>query len=118
VYLVFTTNAFALLGLRALYFLLVGLLDRLVHLHYGLALVLGFIGVKLILHYVHGVWPAVPAIPTLMSLGVIVVVLSTVTLTSLRATRGRPPQSTRDSARLGQTCTASRTRADVSGSSG
>ena len=87
VYLVFTTNALALLGLRALYFLLVGLLDRLVHLHYGLALVLGFIGVKLTLHYLHGVWPSVPAIPTMLSLAFIVAVLATVTVTSLRATR-------------------------------
>jgi len=89
-YLVFTANAFALLGLRALYFLLIGLLDRLVHLKYGLALVLGFIGVKLILHYLHTVWSAVPEIPTMLSLGVIVVVLVVVTVTSLRATRAAP----------------------------
>ena len=87
-YLVFTANAFALLGLRALYFLLIGLLDRLVHLHYGLAVILGFIGVKLILHYVHTVAPAVPEVPTWLSLVVIVAVLAVVTLTSLRATRG------------------------------
>jgi tellurite resistance protein TerC len=86
-YLVFTTNAFALLGLRALYFLLVGLLDRLVHLHYGLAIVLGFIGVKLMLHYLHTVWSWVPEIPMLASLGVIVAVLTTTTLTSLYSTR-------------------------------
>jgi tellurite resistance protein TerC len=86
-YLVFTVNAFALLGLRALYFLLVGLLERLVHLHYGLAVVLGFIGIKLILHYLHTVWPAVPEIPTMLSLAFIVVVLAVVTVTSLRATR-------------------------------
>jgi len=52
-YLVFTANAFALLGLRALYFLVIGFLDRLVHLHFGLAAILAFIGVKLVLHYVH-----------------------------------------------------------------
>jgi tellurite resistance protein TerC len=86
-YLVFTANAFALLGLRALYFLLIGLLDRLVHLHYGLAVILVFIGVKLILHYVHTLSPAVPVIPTWLSLVVIVVVLAVVTATSLRATR-------------------------------
>jgi tellurite resistance protein TerC len=86
-YLVFTTNAFALLGLRALYFLLVGLLDRLVHLHYGLAVVLGFIGVKLMLHYLHSVWPAVPEIPLPLSLAVILGVLATTTVTSLRRTR-------------------------------
>lgn len=86
-YLVFTANAFALLGLRALYFLLIGLLDRLVHLHYGLAVILVFIGVKLILHYVHTLVPAVPGIPTWLSLVVIVAVLAVVTATSLRATR-------------------------------
>jgi len=92
-YLVFTTNAFALLGLRALYFLLTGLLDRLVHLHYGLAFLLGFIGVKLVLHYLHGVWPAVPAIPLPLSLAVIVGVLATTTITSLRSTRHRVPSN-------------------------
>ncbi len=86
-YLVFTTNALALLGLRALYFLLVGLLDRLVHLHFGLAVVLGFIGVKLILHYLHTVWAAVPEIPTLLSLPVILGILGVTTWTSLRQNR-------------------------------
>jgi TerC family integral membrane protein len=85
-YLVFATNAFALLGLRALYFVLQGALSRLVHLGYGLAAILGFIGVKLVLHWAHGVWSRVPEIPTLLSLGVIVAVLATVTVTSLRAT--------------------------------
>ncbi|TQS41518.1 TerC/Alx family metal homeostasis membrane protein [Cryptosporangium phraense] len=86
-YIVFTANAFALLGLRALYFLLIGLLDRLVHLHYGLAVVLAFIGVKLILHYAHTVWSWVPEIPTAVSLAVVVLVLAVTTVTSLRATR-------------------------------
>jgi tellurite resistance protein TerC len=88
-FLVFTTNAFALLGLRALYFVLQGALSRLVHLGYGLAAILGFIGVKLVLHWAHGVWAWVPEIPTLLSLVVIVAVLGLVTFTSLRATRGR-----------------------------
>ena len=88
-YLVFATNAFALLGLRALYFVLQGALSRLVHLGYGLAVILAFIGVKLVLHWAHGVWAGVPEIPTLLSLGVIVGVLATVTVTSLRATRRR-----------------------------
>jgi TerC family integral membrane protein len=88
-YLVFATNAFALLGLRALYFLLAGALSRLVHLGYGLAIILGVIGVKLVLHWAHDIWPGVPTIPTLAGLVIIVVVLATVTLTSLRATRGR-----------------------------
>ena len=91
-YLVFATNAFALLGLRALYFVLEGLLSRLVHLAYGLAVILAFIGVKLVLHWAHGEWPGVPEVPTLFSLGVIVVVLSIVTATSLYATRGSSRQ--------------------------
>jgi tellurite resistance protein TerC len=86
-YLVFATNAFALLGLRALYFVLHAALSRLVHLSYGLAAILGFIGVKLALHWAHGIWAWVPQIPTLASLAVIVGVLGVVTVTSLRATR-------------------------------
>ncbi|MFD2767025.1 TerC/Alx family metal homeostasis membrane protein [Micromonospora eburnea] len=88
-YLVFGTNAFALLGLRALYFVLHAALSRLVHLSYGLAAILAFIGVKLGLHWAHGIWPGVPQIPTLASLGVILGVLLLVTMTSLRATRGK-----------------------------
>ncbi len=88
-YLVFVTNAFALMGLRALYFVLEGALSRLVHLGYGLAAILAFIGVKLALHWAHGIWPATPEVPTLASLAVIVGVLGVVTVTSLRATRQR-----------------------------
>ncbi|MGL5829501.1 MAG: TerC family protein [Angustibacter sp.] len=87
-YLVFATNAFALLGLRALYFVLAGALSRLVHLGYGLAAILVFIGAKLALHWAHGIWPSVPEVPTLLSLGVIVSVLAVVTATSLLSTRG------------------------------
>jgi TerC family integral membrane protein len=87
-YLVFATNAFALLGLRALYFVLHAALSRLVHLSYGLAVILAFIGLKLGLHWAHGIWDSVPQIPTLASLGVIIGVLVVVTVTSLRATRG------------------------------
>jgi tellurite resistance protein TerC len=90
-YIVFTANAFALMGLRQLYFLLDGLLDRLVHLSYGLAVILGFIGVKLVLHAFHEYdqhWA--PDIGILPSLGVIVGTLVVVTLTSLRSTRARP----------------------------
>jgi tellurite resistance protein TerC len=86
-YLVFATNAFALLGLRALYFVLQGALGSLVHLGHGLAAILAFIGVKLVLHWAHGVWPGVPEIPTLLSLGVIVGILALVTATSLVAKR-------------------------------
>jgi tellurite resistance protein TerC len=86
-FLVFATNAFALLGLRALYFVLEGALSKLVHLGYGLAAILAFIGTKLVLHWAHGVWPQVPEIPTLLSLGVIVAILALVTVTSLYVTR-------------------------------
>lgn len=86
-FLVFATNAFALLGLRALYFVLAGALAALVHLGFGLAAILGFIGVKLVLHWGHTVWPAVPEIPTLASLGVIVGILGVVIATSMWATR-------------------------------
>ena len=86
-YLVFVTNAFALMGLRALYFVLAGALSRLVHLGYGLAAILAFIGAKLTLHWAHGIWPATPEVPTLASLAVIVVVLAVVTATSLWVTR-------------------------------
>ena len=86
-YLVFATNAFALLGLRALYFVLQGALSKLVHLGFGLAAILGFIGVKLVLHWAHGEWPSVWEVPTPLSLLVILAVLATVTGTSLYATR-------------------------------
>ncbi len=86
-YLVFVTNAFALLGLRALYFVLHDTLGRLRYLNYGLALILAFIGVKLIVHWAHGLWPAVPTVPTLLSLSVIIVVLAVVVAASLTAGR-------------------------------
>ncbi|OPZ52192.1 MAG: Inner membrane protein alx [bacterium ADurb.BinA028] len=86
-YLVFATNAFALLGLRALYFVLAGALASLAHLSHGLALILAFIGAKLVLHWAHGVWAWVPEIPTWLSLAVIVGILATVTVTSLLAAR-------------------------------
>ncbi|MEO6204563.1 MAG: TerC family protein [Mycobacteriales bacterium] len=89
-YIVFTANAFALMGLRQLYFLLDGLLDRLVYLSKGLAVILGFIGVKLILHAAHEYsWGQnwAPEIGTFTSLGVIVAVLVVTVVASLRATR-------------------------------
>ena len=86
-YLVFATNAFALLGLRALYFVLEGALSKLVHLGYGLAAILAFIGAKLVLHWAHLRWESVPEIPTLASLGVILGVLVVTTATSLAASR-------------------------------
>lgn len=86
-FLVFATNVFALLGLRALYFVLLGVLRKLRHLNHGLGVILAFIGIKLVLHWAHGVWAWVPEIPTLISLGVIVAVLITVTITSVYANR-------------------------------
>lgn len=86
-YLVFVTNAFALLGLRALYFVLEDALSKLVYLGFGLSVILGFIGVKLVLHWAHGVWPAVPTIPTLFSLGFILVTLAVTTVVSLRSSK-------------------------------
>ncbi len=68
-------------------------LQRLVHLPYGMAAILGFIGTKLVLHWAHGEWAAVPEIPTHWSLGVIVAILATVTVTSLRATRSGGPRA-------------------------
>lgn len=91
-YLVFATNAFALLGLRALYFVLEGALGKLIHLGYGLAAILGFIGVKLVLHWAHGIWEWVPVVPTLASLAVIIGILVTVVITSLVATRRQGDQ--------------------------
>jgi tellurite resistance protein TerC len=86
-YLVFATNAFALLGLRALYFVVEGALGSLRHLGHGLAAILAFIGVKLVLHWAHGVWTWIPEIPTLVSLGVIVGILALATTTSVIANR-------------------------------
>ena len=94
-YLVLTANVFALMGLRQLYFLLGGLLRRLVYLSYGLAVLLAFIGVKLIFHALHenelpfinGGEPVewAPEIPTLISLGAIVVILGVTAVASLVA---------------------------------
>jgi tellurite resistance protein TerC len=89
-YIVFAANAFALLGLRALFFLVTGLLDRLVYLSGGLALILAFIGVKLILHWGHGLDHRVPEITTAVSLAVIAVVLAVTTVASLIRSRRDP----------------------------
>ncbi|MGY1744879.1 TerC family protein [Blastococcus sp. SYSU D00695] len=107
-FLVFTANAFSLLGLRQLFFLIDGLLDRLVYLAYGLAVILGFIGAKLVIHALHtNELPfinggehvtAIPEVPTWLSLTVILVTLLVTTVASLardRRTRaaeaGAPP---------------------------
>ncbi|WP_375480131.1 TerC family protein [uncultured Jatrophihabitans sp.] len=87
-FIVYSSNAFAILGLRALYFLLAGLLARFHYLSKGLAIILGFIGVKLVLQASHKVISSsIPEIPSLVSLGVIVAVLTGAVVLSLR----RPP---------------------------
>jgi tellurite resistance protein TerC len=86
-YIVFTANAFALMGLRQLYFLIGGLLRKLVHLSYGLSVILGFIGVKLVLHALHEQGVHVPEISIPVSLGVICAVLVVTTFTSLYVSR-------------------------------
>ena len=98
VYLVFTATAFSLLGLRQLYFLIDGLLDRLIYLTYGLAAILGFIGVKLILHALHennvpfindGQPVEVVEISTGLSLTVIIGVLVVTVVASLTSPKGK-----------------------------
>jgi tellurite resistance protein TerC len=89
-YIVFVANAFALLGLRALFFLVAGLLDRLVYLSAALALILGFIGVKLVLHYLHLQNHSIPEISTGLSLCVIVVLLAGATAASVIKARKDP----------------------------
>ena len=89
-YIVFAANAFALLGLRALFFLVSGLLDRLVYLSTGLAVVLGFIGLKLVLHFAHLHSQAFPEISTGLSLAVIAAILAVTTVASLIKTRRDP----------------------------
>ena len=89
-FIVFTANAFALLGLRALFFLVSGLLDRLVYLSIGLSLILAFIGVKLVLHYGHLQDAAIPEVATSTSLLVIVVVLAITVVASLLKSRRDP----------------------------
>lgn len=98
-FLVFAANAFALMGLRQLYFLVGGLLDRLVYLHIGLGVILGFIGVKLVLQALHenslpflngGEQLAVPTVSIELSLSVIIAVLLVTTVTSLLKVRRDP----------------------------
>ena len=98
-FIVFTANIFALMGLRQLYFLLGGLMERLIYLKHGLSLILAFIGVKLILHAMHeNEVPFVnggehigwaPEIPTFVSLGVIVAIIVVATVASMVSPKGR-----------------------------
>jgi TerC family integral membrane protein len=89
-FIVFAANAFALLGMRALYFLVAGLLDRLVYLSVGLAVILAFVGVKLILQWAHSLSGAVPDVPVVASLAFIVGTLIVTTLASLWRIRREP----------------------------
>jgi tellurite resistance protein TerC len=100
-YIVFVANAFALLGLRAMYFLVAGLLDRLVYLSTGLAVILAFIGGKLILHWGHGIDERVPEITTPVSLVVIGIVLAVTTAASLVKVRRDPTARAHSGAVLG-----------------
>ena len=89
-FLVFTANAFALLGLRALYFLLKGLLDKLIYLSLGLSFILIFIGIKLMLTYAHEIFDSVPKISTPVSLAVIATILLISTIASLIKSKQSP----------------------------
>ncbi|MEH3140703.1 MAG: TerC family protein [Mycobacterium kyogaense] len=90
-FIVFAANAFALLGLRALFFLVKGLLDRLVYLSTGLSIILAFIGVKLVLHWGHvDINPNIPEVNTYLSLVVIIAILAITTVASLAKTRKDP----------------------------
>ena len=94
-FIVYTSNAFAILGLRALYFLLAGMLDRFHYLDRALAVILAFIGAKLVLQAGHEtISPAIPEIPSLVSLAVIVALLSVAVIASLRrpAAAGEPAE--------------------------
>lgn len=89
-YIVFAANAFALLGLRALYFLVSGLLGRLVYLSTGLSVILLFIGVKLVLHFLQEQDDSIPEVSIGLSLAVIVSVLAAATIASVIKARRDP----------------------------
>lgn len=86
-YVVITANIFALMGLRQLYFLLQGLMDRLIHLSRGLSFILAFIGIKMVLHALHDQGVHVPEVSLELSLAVIISTLAITAITSLTATR-------------------------------
>jgi tellurite resistance protein TerC len=101
-YIVFMANAFALMGLRQLYFLVGILLKRLVYLSKGLSIVLGFIGVKLIIEALHGIGIHdiagfdIPHVSLAVSLGVIISALAVTTMISLRKNPGHEPDPLKD----------------------
>ncbi|WP_404446621.1 TerC family protein [Microbacterium marinum] len=126
-YIVFTANAFALMGLRQLFFLIGGLLERLVYLAQGLAVILAFIGVKLVLHAMHvnelpfinGGEPMLwaPEIPIWFSLLFIAATIAVATVASLIKTRRDPGKTDRDEVRGEQVTTAKDADAERSGDS-
>ena len=89
-FLVFAANAFALLGLRALYFLIKNLVNKLIYLSMGLAFILIFIGIKLIGVWAHKEWESIPKISTNLSLAVIGTILLVSTVASLIKSRRDP----------------------------
>ncbi|MFJ7082448.1 TerC family protein [Streptomyces griseus] len=105
-YIVFTANAFALMGLRQLYFLIGGLLKKLVHLSYGLSVILGFIGVKLVLHAMHESGVNTPEISIPFSLSVIGGVLVITTITSLIASKKQVAAEAEEAAKAAKVETA------------
>ncbi|CAM5555056.1 TerC family protein [Streptomyces sp. ID03-2B] len=105
-YIVFTANAFALMGLRQLYFLIGGLLKKLVHLSYGLSVILGFIGVKLVLHAMHESGVNTPEISIPFSLSVIGGVLVITTITSLIASKKQVAAEAEEAAKAAKAETA------------
>ncbi len=117
-YIVFVANAFALLGLRPLFFLVSGLLDRLVYLSSGLALILAFIGVKLIVEWAHGLDSRVPEISTAWSLGIIAIVLAVTIVASLIKSRRQPAARAHAGAVLGVPPAAGRDESPRSGHAG
>ena len=96
-FLVFTANAFAILGLRAMYFLLADLMHRFVYLKLGLGLVLVWVGIKLVLQV------DLYKMPTWLSLGVVATIITVSIVASLRATRGQPAAPHADADQLGST---------------
>ena len=91
-FLVFASNAFAILGLRAMYFLLADLMHRFVYLKIGLSFVLVWVGIKMIVSH------AWVTIPTLLSLGIVVAIITASVVASLLATRSRPDEAAADAA--------------------
>lgn len=89
-FLVFAANAFALLGLRALYFLIKNLVNKLIYLSLGLAVILVFIGIKLIMVWAHEEWASVPKVSTNTSLIVIAAILAVSTIASLIKSKKDP----------------------------